>query len=154
MFHKVQKALMLETDVSETVNECIKAVRKRGRIGLIAAYSSYTNAFNIGSLMEKCVLVASPSKWVSSRGLTTFAPCFPLTAGASAFRATARLRSTSTGKRSSTTTSVRARCGCSGLFAAWHSLTTYPSPFATVLDRIHGYAPRTGRGLCGPLRQV
>ena len=53
MFHKVQKALMLETDVSETVNECIKAVRKRGRIGLIAAYSSYTNAFNIGSLMER-----------------------------------------------------------------------------------------------------
>lgn len=51
--HKVQKALMLETDVCETPNECINAVRKQGRIGLIAVYSAFTNGFAIGSLMEK-----------------------------------------------------------------------------------------------------
>ena len=37
---------MAETDNPETINECIKAVRKRGRIGLIAAYSSYANHVN------------------------------------------------------------------------------------------------------------
>lgn len=31
---------MLETDQAETINECIKSVRKRGRVGLIAAYSA------------------------------------------------------------------------------------------------------------------
>jgi len=114
VLQKVEKALMLETDVSETVNECIKAVRKRGHIGLIAAYSSYTNHFNIGSLMEKCVsrfslpFDASPARGLSF--LTKPLHLFPFT-GASASRATVRLRSTSTGRRSSTTTSARARCG-------------------------------------------
>lgn len=35
--HKIQKALMLETDVSETANEMIVSVKKMGRVGLIAA---------------------------------------------------------------------------------------------------------------------
>lgn len=35
--HKIQKALMLETDVSETANEMIKSVKKMGRVGIIAA---------------------------------------------------------------------------------------------------------------------
>ncbi|KAF8747660.1 GroES-like protein, partial [Rhizoctonia solani] len=55
LLHKVQKTLMLETDVSETANEMIKSVRKMGRCGVIAAYSGYTNQFNIGALMEKGV---------------------------------------------------------------------------------------------------
>ncbi|CAE6486669.1 unnamed protein product [Rhizoctonia solani] len=55
LLHKVQKTLMLETDVSETANEMIKAVRKMGRCGVIAAYAGYTNQFNIGALMEKGV---------------------------------------------------------------------------------------------------
>jgi hypothetical protein len=38
MLHKVQKALLLETDVAETANECIMSVRKMGSVGLIAAY--------------------------------------------------------------------------------------------------------------------
>jgi threonine dehydrogenase-like Zn-dependent dehydrogenase len=53
MLHKVQKALMLETDVPEIVNECILATRKMGRIGIIAAYAGFTNNFNIGAVMEK-----------------------------------------------------------------------------------------------------
>ncbi|QRW23834.1 alcohol dehydrogenase [Rhizoctonia solani] len=55
LLHKVQKTLMLETDVSETANEMIESVRKMGRCGVIAAYSGYTNQFNIGALMEKGV---------------------------------------------------------------------------------------------------
>ncbi|KAF8504272.1 GroES-like protein [Gautieria morchelliformis] len=53
LVHKVQKALMLETDVPETLNEAIVAVRKMGRVGITAAYSGYTNQFNIGAVMEK-----------------------------------------------------------------------------------------------------
>ncbi|WVF67876.1 hypothetical protein IAT40_002637 [Kwoniella sp. CBS 6097] len=55
ILHKVEKALMLETDVSETPNEMIFLVKKFGRIGLIGVYSGYTNHFNIGALMEKGV---------------------------------------------------------------------------------------------------
>ncbi|KAH8119822.1 GroES-like protein [Phellopilus nigrolimitatus] len=51
--HKVQKTLMLETDVPEIVNEMLMSVKKMGRCGIIAAYAGYTNAFNIGALMEK-----------------------------------------------------------------------------------------------------
>jgi threonine dehydrogenase-like Zn-dependent dehydrogenase len=46
---------MLETDVPEILNEAIVSVRKMGRVGIIAAYSGYTNNFNIGALMEKGV---------------------------------------------------------------------------------------------------
>jgi threonine dehydrogenase-like Zn-dependent dehydrogenase len=53
LLHKVEKTLMLETDVSETVNEMITATRKMGSCGIIAAYAGYTNHFNIGALMEK-----------------------------------------------------------------------------------------------------
>ncbi|WWC65327.1 uncharacterized protein I303_107945 [Kwoniella dejecticola CBS 10117] len=55
LLHKVEKALMLETDVSETPNEMIWLVKKFGRVGLIGAYAGYTNHFNIGALMEKGV---------------------------------------------------------------------------------------------------
>lgn len=37
ILRKVQKTLMLETDVPETLNEAILSVRKVGRIGIIAA---------------------------------------------------------------------------------------------------------------------
>ncbi|KZT43805.1 GroES-like protein [Sistotremastrum suecicum HHB10207 ss-3] len=53
--HKIQKTLMLETDVSETANEMITSVKKMGRCGVIAAYAGITNQFNIGALMEKGV---------------------------------------------------------------------------------------------------
>jgi len=55
LLHKVEKALMLETDVSETPNEMIFLVKKFGRVGLIGVYAGYTNHFNIGALMEKGV---------------------------------------------------------------------------------------------------
>ena len=55
LLHKVEKTLMLETDVSEIANEMIMSVKKGGRVGVIAAYAGYTNHFNIGALMEKGV---------------------------------------------------------------------------------------------------
>jgi threonine dehydrogenase-like Zn-dependent dehydrogenase len=51
--HKTGKALSLETDVSETLNETFSAVKKMGRVGIIAAYAGYTNGSNIGTVMEK-----------------------------------------------------------------------------------------------------
>ena len=36
--HKLQKVLMLKTDVPETLNEAIVAVKKMGRVGIIAGY--------------------------------------------------------------------------------------------------------------------
>lgn len=55
LLHKVEKTLMLETDVSETVNEMIESTKKMGTCGIIAAYAGYTNHFNIGALMEKAI---------------------------------------------------------------------------------------------------
>ena len=43
-FHKVQKALLLETDVSETANEMIMATRKMGSCGLISAYAGLSKS--------------------------------------------------------------------------------------------------------------
>ncbi|KAJ2924063.1 hypothetical protein H1R20_g13030, partial [Candolleomyces eurysporus] len=53
--HKVQKFLMLETDVPETLNEMLLSVRKMGRCGIIAAYAGFANGVNVGALMEKGV---------------------------------------------------------------------------------------------------
>ena len=55
LLHKVEKTLLLETDVPEIVNEMIMSVRKGGRVDLIAAYSGYANHVNLGALMEKGV---------------------------------------------------------------------------------------------------
>jgi threonine dehydrogenase-like Zn-dependent dehydrogenase len=53
MLHRVERAVGLETDTSENVNEQIKCVKKFGRIVLIADYAGFTNHFNIGAVMEK-----------------------------------------------------------------------------------------------------
>ena len=55
LLHKVQKTLLLETDVPETINEMLISVRKMGSCGLIAAYSTIANQVNVGALMEKGV---------------------------------------------------------------------------------------------------
>jgi len=53
VIHKVQRALALETDSSEVVNEALRATRKFGTISLVADYAALTNQFLIGALMEK-----------------------------------------------------------------------------------------------------
>ncbi|KAI9819133.1 MAG: hypothetical protein M1827_007289 [Pycnora praestabilis] len=53
ILHTVQRAIGLETDSSEIVNECLRSVRKFGSISLVADYAALTNQFLIGALMEK-----------------------------------------------------------------------------------------------------
>jgi threonine dehydrogenase-like Zn-dependent dehydrogenase len=53
MLHTVERAIGLETDSCEVVNECITLVKKFGYVVLIADYSGMTNHFNIGAVMEK-----------------------------------------------------------------------------------------------------
>ncbi|KAI8817026.1 chaperonin 10-like protein [Fimicolochytrium jonesii] len=53
MLHKVQRAIGLETDTPEIVNECIRATKKFGTVALIADYAATTNGFLIGAVMEK-----------------------------------------------------------------------------------------------------
>lgn len=53
MLHTVQRAVGLETDSSEVVNEALRAVRKFGTISLVADYAATTNQFLIGAVMEK-----------------------------------------------------------------------------------------------------
>jgi len=53
LVHRVERAVGLETDTSETVNEMILLVKKFGTIVLIADYAGYCNHFNIGAVMEK-----------------------------------------------------------------------------------------------------
>lgn len=53
LLHTLQRAVSLETDSSEIVNEALRAVRKFGTICLVADYAALTNQFLIGALMEK-----------------------------------------------------------------------------------------------------
>ncbi|KFY32162.1 hypothetical protein V493_00451 [Pseudogymnoascus sp. VKM F-4281 (FW-2241)] len=53
VLHTVERAVGLETDSSEIVNEALRAVRKFGTICLVADYAALTNQFLIGALMEK-----------------------------------------------------------------------------------------------------
>lgn len=51
--HKIERAIGLETDSPEVINEALRAVKKFGTIGIIADYAAYCNHFLIGALMEK-----------------------------------------------------------------------------------------------------
>ncbi|KAI9355423.1 chaperonin 10-like protein [Zopfochytrium polystomum] len=51
--HSMQRAIGLETDSPEALNEAIKAVRKFGTIAIVADYFATANGFLIGAVMEK-----------------------------------------------------------------------------------------------------
>ena len=53
ILHKVERAVGLETDTSETINEMVRSTKKFGTIALIADYAAYTNHLLIGGIMEK-----------------------------------------------------------------------------------------------------
>jgi threonine dehydrogenase-like Zn-dependent dehydrogenase len=55
ILHSVQRAVGLETDSSEILNEAVRAVRKFGTVSIIADYAAMTNQFLIGAVMEKGV---------------------------------------------------------------------------------------------------
>ena len=48
VMHKISKALSLERNVSETLSETFLAVKKMGKVGIIAAYAGYTDWSDIG----------------------------------------------------------------------------------------------------------
>ncbi|UKZ84168.1 uncharacterized protein TrAFT101_000086 [Trichoderma asperellum] len=50
--HTLQRAVGLENDTPESVNEMIESVRGFGSCGVTGIYTGYCNGFNIGSLME------------------------------------------------------------------------------------------------------
>jgi threonine dehydrogenase-like Zn-dependent dehydrogenase len=56
--HKVERALMLETDSPDILNEMIYVTRLYGRMVLIADYLGFVNGFNIGGLMEKHIYLS------------------------------------------------------------------------------------------------
>lgn len=51
--NKVERAVGLETDTSEVINEMVRSTKKFGTIALIADYAAYTNHLLIGGIMEK-----------------------------------------------------------------------------------------------------
>ncbi|PPR05789.1 hypothetical protein CVT24_006844 [Panaeolus cyanescens] len=53
LIQKAQRAIGLETDASQIVNEILRATRKFGTVSLIADYAATTNGFLIGAVMEK-----------------------------------------------------------------------------------------------------
>jgi threonine dehydrogenase-like Zn-dependent dehydrogenase len=63
MLHKVERALMLETDSPNIINTAIEMVRKNGTIALIGDYIGYCNHFNIGAFMEKHLTMRGGQLW-------------------------------------------------------------------------------------------
>lgn len=57
--HKIEMAMMLETDPSDILNELIYCCRKGGRIGVVGVYAGFCNHFNIGAFMEKGLSMAA-----------------------------------------------------------------------------------------------
>ncbi|KAG0201826.1 hypothetical protein BGX28_005451 [Mortierella sp. GBA30] len=53
LLHKIERAVGLETDTSEVINEMIRSTKKFGTIALIADYAAYANHLLIGGIMEK-----------------------------------------------------------------------------------------------------
>jgi threonine dehydrogenase-like Zn-dependent dehydrogenase len=55
--HAIQRAMCLETDTPEILNEALRATRKFGTIALVADYAATTNGLLIGAIMEKGLTV-------------------------------------------------------------------------------------------------
>ncbi|KAI8984352.1 chaperonin 10-like protein [Mycotypha africana] len=53
LLHKVERAVGLETDTSEVINEMIRSTKKFGTISIIADYAAYANHVLVGGIMEK-----------------------------------------------------------------------------------------------------
>jgi threonine dehydrogenase-like Zn-dependent dehydrogenase len=54
--HSALAKLNMETDSADILNEMIKAIRKGGHMAVIGDYVGFTNAFNVGGLMEKAII--------------------------------------------------------------------------------------------------
>lgn len=59
LLHKVERAIGLETDTPEVLQECFKVARPYGRISIIGDYVGIANQFPIGMIMMKHLTVVS-----------------------------------------------------------------------------------------------
>jgi len=59
VLHRVERALSIESDTPEVLTECALAVRKCGRIGVIADYIGFANRFPIGHIAMKHLTLSS-----------------------------------------------------------------------------------------------
>jgi len=57
--HKIQRALKLEHDSMDIINQCIRCVRKYGRISVVGVYVAQGNMFEVGAFMEKGLSMAA-----------------------------------------------------------------------------------------------
>eukprot|EP01119_Soliformovum_irregulare_P003821 TRINITY_DN14878_c0_g1_i1.p1 TRINITY_DN14878_c0_g1~~TRINITY_DN14878_c0_g1_i1.p1 ORF type:complete len:419 (-),score=88.46 TRINITY_DN14878_c0_g1_i1:35-1291(-) len=57
LIHKVERALMLETDTADIFSEMFTCVRKFGRVSIIGVYSGTANHFPVGAMMEKDLII-------------------------------------------------------------------------------------------------
>lgn len=55
--HKIERAIGLETDTGDILNEIILSVRGFGHVSILGAYTGTVNHFPIGALMEKGLTV-------------------------------------------------------------------------------------------------
>ncbi|KAI8370142.1 chaperonin 10-like protein [Choanephora cucurbitarum] len=53
LLHKAERAVGLETDTSEVINEMVRSTKKYGTMALIADYAAYANHVLVGGIMEK-----------------------------------------------------------------------------------------------------
>lgn len=59
MTHKVSRALNLETDTPEIIDECLTCLKPYGRVSIVGDYAGYANMFPIGKIMFKNATVRS-----------------------------------------------------------------------------------------------
>lgn len=59
LLHKVERAVGLEKDTPEILNECFQVVRPFGRVSIIGDYTGSANGFNIGLFNLKHLTVRS-----------------------------------------------------------------------------------------------
>jgi len=64
LIHKVERALKLETDSLDIVDQMSFAVRKTGHVVLIGDYFGYGNHFPIGRVMEKSITMRGGQAYV------------------------------------------------------------------------------------------
>ncbi|TPX49366.1 hypothetical protein SeMB42_g01804 [Synchytrium endobioticum] len=57
--HKTERALGMEVDSPEVLNEMFKAVRPFGRLGIVGVYVDHANHVHVGAFMEKGLSIGS-----------------------------------------------------------------------------------------------
>jgi len=57
--HKVARALNLETDTADIIDECLTVLQPYGRVSIVGDYAGYANMFPVGKIMFKSATIRS-----------------------------------------------------------------------------------------------